>query len=114
MHVLRSGITTTGTIGTIKMPNRLHSMARFAEPDEPRQEFICGACGYAFDMPRDSDDAHACDCGLDLCPDCRTCQPCRKLADAELEEKLREQDEQNLRNELTTRNRLVCYLLGIV
>jgi len=79
--------------------NRLHTMARFAEPDEPKREFICGGCGYAFSMPDESDDAHACDCGLDLCPDCRECAQCKKA---------RELDEDNARA-----NKILAYALGL-
>ena len=68
--------------------SRLDTMARFSTPDPAGPEFHCGGCDYAFDLPREGEDVHACDCGRDLCADCLKCDPCRKRD--EREEELRE------------------------
>lgn len=92
--------------------SRLVTMARFREPHPGRPEFDCGGCGYAFDLPREGDDVHACDCGRDLCADCAECEPCRKLAARD--EELRELAELAMRSELSLRNAIWALQSGLV
>lgn len=92
--------------------SRLDTMARFDPPDSAGPEFHCGGCGYAFDLPREGEDVHACDCGRDLCSDCAECEPCRKLA--EREEELRELAELAMRSELRLWNLVWAFQTEIV
>lgn len=92
--------------------SRLDAMARFAEPSPAGPEFHCAGCGYAFDLPREGEDVHACDCGRDLCVECRECDPCRKVA--EREEELRELAELSMRTELSLRNAVWAFYAGIL
>lgn len=92
--------------------NRSESMARFDESDDSRPEFVCASCGYAFNLPRQAEEVHACECGRDLCDDCTECEPCRKQA--ELDEELRQIAETAMRADLDYRNKLVARFLEII
>ena len=88
-------------------------MARFEEPDfDCPPTFECCGCGYAFDLPADGRIIHACDCGADLCCECKQCVRCE--SQAERDEETRAIEERLMRARLDLRNRSVCIALKII